>query len=83
MKPLFMTAVLLGSAALAVGQNDQMEPQPIKMTALQISNENGVRELRGHVRIETSSFVLTADRANFNFATHDISAHGNVHVKLK
>ncbi|HEX5425520.1 MAG TPA: hypothetical protein VFW94_18360, partial [Candidatus Acidoferrales bacterium] len=69
--------------ALAVGQNDQVEPQTIKMSALQIRNANGVRELRGRVRIETSSFVLTADQANFDFATHDISAHGNVHVKLK
>lgn len=83
MKPLFLTALLLGSAALAVGRNDRIEPQTIKVSALQISNANGVRELRGHVRIETGSFVLTADQANFDFATHDISAHGNVHVKLK
>lgn len=83
MKSLFLTAVVLGSAVMAVGHTDRRASAGVRITALRISNEHGVRDLRGNVRIETANFVLTADQARYNSKSHDIYARGNVHVKLK
>lgn len=83
MRLFFAAAVLLGSGAMAVSQTDRLNTNTVAMSAIQISTENGIRQLRGKVRIETPSFVLTADEASFNLHAHDIYARGNVHVTLK
>ena len=74
---LIALAILLASGGVAMNQSE------VTLQAVQMKNENGVRELDGHAQIETATFVLRADQASYNPQTRQIEAHGDVHVTLK
>jgi len=60
-----------------------MNQSEVKLQAVQMTNENGIRELRGHAQIETATFVLRAEEASYSPQTRQIEAHGDVHITLK
>jgi lipopolysaccharide assembly outer membrane protein LptD (OstA) len=48
------------------------------------ANKTGsVRHLSGNVTIENDAFLLHANQADFNEATQEILAHGDVRIKVK
>jgi lipopolysaccharide assembly outer membrane protein LptD (OstA) len=69
-------------AALAIGQTP-IRHGDVDITANQIRTEGSVRHLAGHVTMETGAFSLRADQVDYNDDTGEISAHGEVRIKLK
>ena len=53
------------------------------VTADRVEQTGAVRHLSGKVTIETDAVLLHADQVDYNDATGDIVAHGEVHLKLK
>lgn len=74
---LIVLAVLLVSGGTAMNQSE------VKLQAVQMRDENGVRELDGHAEIETATFILRANEASYNPQTRQIEAHGDVRITLK
>ena len=70
---LIVLAVLLAPGAMTMNQGE------VKLQAIQMANENGIREFHGHAQIETATFVLRAEEASYNPQTRQIEAHGDVH----
>jgi lipopolysaccharide assembly outer membrane protein LptD (OstA) len=54
-------------------------PEAIVM-AVSATNEGDIFHLKGDVEIRTDSILLRADEANYNHATGEIDAHGDVKV---
>jgi lipopolysaccharide assembly outer membrane protein LptD (OstA) len=55
----------------------------VVVSADQAKNNGPVRHLIGHVTIESDAVILRADDVDYNDATGEIVAHGDVHLKLK
>jgi lipopolysaccharide assembly outer membrane protein LptD (OstA) len=53
------------------------------ITADYQQSSGNMRQLSGHVVMETDSMLLRADKVDFNEDTREIVAHGDVQVKLK
>ena len=76
--------LLVSFAALALGQQgNQVRNKDYDATALQISKDGSHLHLAGGVDFETDAIVLHADAADYDEATQEIKATGNVVVKLK
>ena len=69
-------------AALAIGQTP-VRHDKLEINARQMQTEGPVRHLSGDVTIENNAVSLHADRADYNDDTGEITAHGEVHIKLK
>jgi len=74
-------ALILSVAMIALAQAPRHGEYFIE--ARSQSQTGNVAHLLGSVRIETEAVVVRADRADFNEDTEEISADGNVRIKLK
>jgi lipopolysaccharide assembly outer membrane protein LptD (OstA) len=75
-------ALLLCVAVLALAQT-QARHGDVSVSADQAKQNGDVRRLVGHVTIETGAIILRADEADYDDASGEIVARGDVHVKLK
>jgi hypothetical protein len=54
----------------------------VRYTADNVSVDGATVKLKGHVRIATPSFIVTADDAEFGKDSGQIDPHGEVHIRL-
>jgi lipopolysaccharide assembly outer membrane protein LptD (OstA) len=54
-----------------------------RITAASADQAGPIRHLSGNVTIETDTFLLHADQADFNEGSQEILARGEVRIKVK
>jgi lipopolysaccharide assembly outer membrane protein LptD (OstA) len=85
MTRLFLSIGILSVLGLAQTPTDwthsKINPQ-VSIHAGSASATGSVAHLSGGVRIKTASMVLTADQADLNTETGEVTPQGNVHVTV-
>jgi len=57
-------------------------PGKVSYTADSVNVDGGIVKLSGHVRIATSTFIVTADEAEYRRDSGQIDPHGEVHIRM-
>ena len=58
------------------------EVRSVRFSAESVNRTGSIIRLRGAVKIQTSTFVMLADDAEYNRDNGEISANGNVRIQL-
>jgi len=80
MKALLLAVLLCGSLLLAGDPNANAD---VSVRAISLKSVGHVHQLRGDAVLETSAVAVHADEIDYNQDTNEISARGNVRIKLR